>query len=71
MHYNNGPFVALRAKIRPIGSSLGVILPKRELDLRRLKAGDVVEIGWIAKPATRELFGVWKEKPAKIAEATA
>lgn len=58
--------MALLLKVRPIGSSLGVILPKRELELRGVGAGDYIEIGKLRRPAHRELFGVWREQPAAI-----
>lgn len=60
--------MAIRTKIRRIGTSLGVILPKRELDARRLREGDVIEISLGTKPSPRELFGAWKEKLARIEE---
>jgi len=61
----------IRAKLRRIGDSLGVILPKRELELRRLKEGDEVDIPAIHKVAPRDLFGAWRERPAKVGEAYA
>lgn len=57
--------MAIRAKIRRIGGSLGVILPKTELDARQLREGDEVEIPKLLRPAPRDLFGVWKEEPVK------
>lgn len=59
--------VPIRVKLRRIGSSVGVILPKRELDLRRLQAGDEVEIR-LQRVAPRDLFGVWRDRPAKVGE---
>ncbi len=61
--------VSIRTRIRRVGSSLGVIIPKHELDQRRLKEGDEVEIPHIHKPAPRDLFGVWRDRPAKPGEA--
>lgn len=61
----------IRTKLRRVGDSLGVILPKRELELRRMKEGDDVEIPSLHKVAPRDLFGVWRDRPAKVGEATA
>ena len=61
----------IRTKLRRVGDSLGVILPKRELELRRLKEGDEVEIPSIHRLAPRDLFGVWKDRPAKVGEGSA
>lgn len=58
--------MAIRTRIRRIGTSLGVILPKRELDLRRLREGDIVEIPKLLRPGPRDLFGTWKEDPARL-----
>jgi antitoxin component of MazEF toxin-antitoxin module len=63
--------VPIRTKLRRVGDSLGVILPKRELELRRMKEGDEVEIPSVHKVAARDLFGVWKERPAKVGETGA
>jgi antitoxin component of MazEF toxin-antitoxin module len=63
--------MAIRTKLRRVGDSVGVILPKRELELRRLKEGDEVEIPSVHKVAPRDLFGVWKERPARVGEAGA
>ena len=56
----------IRVRLRRIGSSIGVILPKRELDARRLRVGDEIEIPKILRPYPRDLFGVWKERPARL-----
>lgn len=60
--------MAIRVRLRRIGTSVGVILPKRELDQRRLRVGDEVEIPKLLKVAPRDLFGTWADRPAKVGE---
>jgi hypothetical protein len=69
MYYYVWFLVPIRTKIRRIGTSLGVILPKRELELRGLKEGDEIEVGKLAKVGGRDLFGVWKDAPLGPREA--
>ena len=33
-----------KLKIKPFGTSFGIIIPKRELDLLGIKEGDVIDI---------------------------
>lgn len=61
--------MAIRAKLRRIGSSLGVILPKKELELHRFHEGDIIEIPRLSRTTTRDLFGVWRDRPAKLVPA--
>ena len=56
----------LELKVRRIGSSLGVILPKGALDAAGLKEGDQVVLPKISGLAPRELYAVWKAKPVRL-----
>ena len=56
----------LELKVRRIGSSLGVILPKKALDAAGLKEGDELLIPRISARTGRELYGIWKEKPVRL-----
>lgn len=56
----------VRTKIRRIGTSLGVILAKKELDALGLKEGDEVEIPRLVRPAGRDLFGAWRDRPVSL-----
>jgi len=50
------------AKIRRIGNSLGLIIPKEEVSRKKLKEGDVVEIEVLRRTHMKEMFGSIKFK---------
>jgi len=51
--------MALKAKIRRIGTSLGIIIPKKTLETMKMREGDTVIIPRIETPV-REIRGVLK-----------
>jgi bifunctional DNA-binding transcriptional regulator/antitoxin component of YhaV-PrlF toxin-antitoxin module len=51
--------MALKAKIRRIGTSLGIIIPKEMLEMMKMREGDTVIIPRIETPV-REIRGVLK-----------
>jgi len=51
--------MALKAKIRRIGTSLGIIIPKEMLETMKMREGDTVIIPRIETPV-REIRGVLK-----------
>lgn len=56
----------LELKVRRIGSSLGVLLPKAKLDAAGVREGDIVMLPRIAPRGRRELYGVWKRRPVRL-----
>ncbi len=56
----------MELKVRRVGSSLGVLLPKRLLDEAGIGEGDTIRLPRIARPSPLELYGVWKEKPVRL-----
>jgi bifunctional DNA-binding transcriptional regulator/antitoxin component of YhaV-PrlF toxin-antitoxin module len=51
--------MALKAKIRRIGTSLGIIIPKEMLEMMKMREGDTVIIPRIETPV-REIRGILK-----------
>jgi bifunctional DNA-binding transcriptional regulator/antitoxin component of YhaV-PrlF toxin-antitoxin module len=51
--------MALKAKIRRIGTSLGIIIPKETLETMKMREGDTVIIPRIENPV-REIRGILK-----------
>jgi bifunctional DNA-binding transcriptional regulator/antitoxin component of YhaV-PrlF toxin-antitoxin module len=51
--------MALKAKIRRIGTSLGIIIPKETLETMNMREGDTVIIPRIETPV-REIRGILK-----------
>ena len=51
--------MALKAKIRRIGTSLGIIIPKEMLEMMKMREGDTVIIPRIETPV-KEIRGVLK-----------
>jgi hypothetical protein len=51
--------MALKAKIRRIGTSLGIIIPKETLDMMKMREGDTVIIPRIENPV-KEIRGILK-----------
>ncbi|MBI4393396.1 MAG: hypothetical protein HY556_06335 [Euryarchaeota archaeon] len=58
---------ALPVKVRRIGSSLGVILPKAELDARNIHEGDEIRVV-IKRRDLSELRGLFKGGPPFVRE---
>lgn len=56
----------LELKLRRVGSSLGVILPKKALDEAGFGEGDMIQLPRLSRPFPRELFGVWKKHPVRL-----
>lgn len=56
----------MELKVRRVGSSLGVILPKSKLDEAGIHEGDVVLLPRFAPRMRRELYGVWKRRPVRL-----
>jgi hypothetical protein len=51
--------MVLKAKIRRIGTSLGIIIPKEMLEMMKMREGDTIIIPRIETPV-REIRGVLK-----------
>jgi bifunctional DNA-binding transcriptional regulator/antitoxin component of YhaV-PrlF toxin-antitoxin module len=51
--------MALKAKIRRIGTSLGIIIPKEMLEMMKMREGDTVIIPRIENPV-KEIRGILK-----------
>lgn len=51
--------MALKAKIRRIGTSLGIIIPKETLEMMKMREGDTVIIPRIENPV-KEIRGILK-----------
>jgi bifunctional DNA-binding transcriptional regulator/antitoxin component of YhaV-PrlF toxin-antitoxin module len=51
--------MALKAKIRRIGTSLGIIIPKELLEMMKMREGDTVIIPRIETPV-KEIRGILK-----------
>jgi len=51
--------LALKAKVRRIGTSLGIIIPKEKLEEMKVKEGDTIIIPRIEKPV-KEIRGILK-----------
>jgi hypothetical protein len=51
--------MALKAKIRRIGTSLGIIIPKEMLEMMKMREGDTVIIPRIETPV-KEIRGILK-----------
>ena len=45
------------ARIRRIGNSLGIIIPRDEVDKRNIKEGDLVEVEVLRRINLKEMFG--------------
>lgn len=56
----------LELKIRRVGSSLGVLLPKKALDEAGIREGDRIEIPRIAPRAAHDYYGIWARDPVRI-----
>ncbi len=52
-------YMHVRAKIRRIGNSLGVVIPKEEAKLHDLREGDLVEIEIERNTGLDRLFGLF------------
>jgi len=50
----------MRKKIRKWGNSYGILISKKELESRKLRENQTVEVELEAKPDIRELFGKYK-----------
>ena len=45
------------ARIRRIGNSLGIIIPREEVDMGKIKEGDLVEVEVLRRINLKEMFG--------------
>lgn len=45
------------ARIRRIGNSLGIIIPREEVNRKKLKEGDLVEVEVLRRVSMKEMFG--------------
>ena len=45
------------ARIRRIGNSLGIIIPREEVDMGKIKEGDLVEVEVLRCINLKEIFG--------------
>jgi antitoxin component of MazEF toxin-antitoxin module len=52
----------VRGRIRKMGNSLGLIIPKDEVERHKLAEGDIVELEVERRANVRELFGALKFK---------
>jgi len=57
--------MAFETKVRRIGTSLGVIIPKEKLDELGVGEGDTIIISRIEKP-TKEIHGILKGRKFKF-----
>ncbi|MGB9854645.1 MAG: hypothetical protein ACPLRY_07590 [Candidatus Bathyarchaeales archaeon] len=51
--------MTVKAKVRRIGTSLGIIIPKDKLEEMKIKEGDIIIIPRIEKPV-KEIRGILK-----------
>lgn len=56
----------MELKVRRVGSSLGVLLPKKLLDEAGIAEGDTIRLPHLARPTPIDLYGIWKEKPVRL-----
>lgn len=56
----------LELKIRRVGSSLGVLLPKKALQEAGLGEGDLMVIPRIAPRAAQDYYGIWAKEPVRL-----
>jgi hypothetical protein len=56
----------MEAKLRRVGSSLGVILPKETLDAQGLAEGDLVDIPRLGTPFKGDFYGIWRRDPVVL-----
>lgn len=56
----------LELKIRRVGSSLGVLLPKKALDAAGIREGDHIEIPRIAARPLHDYYGIWARDPVRL-----
>lgn len=56
----------LELKIRRVGSSLGVLLPKKALDEAGIGEGDTIRMPALAKPVAFDFYGIWKDRPVRL-----
>ena len=45
------------ARVRKIGNSLGIIIPREEVDMDNIKEGDLVEVEVLRCINVKEMFG--------------
>jgi len=45
------------ARVRKIGNSLGIIIPREEVDMGKIKEGDLVEVEVLRRINLKEIFG--------------
>lgn len=50
----------IRGRVRRMGNSLGLVIPKKEVERHKIAEGDVVELEVEKKANIRELFGTLK-----------
>ncbi len=46
----------ISARIRRIGNSLGIIIPRERVDMAKIKEGDLVEVEVIRRVNLKEMF---------------
>ena len=56
----------LEVKVRRVGSSLGVLLPKKALDEAGIQEGDTIRLPTLARATAKNLYGVWKDRPVLL-----
>ncbi|MGH9879386.1 MAG: AbrB/MazE/SpoVT family DNA-binding domain-containing protein [Nitrososphaerales archaeon] len=47
----------ISARVRRIGNSLGIIIPKQEVHDEKIEEGDLVEVEVLRRTSLREMFG--------------
>lgn len=60
----------IEAKVRRVGSSLGVLLPKRALDEAGIREGDTIQLPALARFPVEDLYGIWRERPVRLQEGS-
>lgn len=66
--YNLTSDKMVRATVRRIGNSLGVIIPKAEADRKGLKEGDEVDLSVTKALTLKEIRGMFKDSEMSVDE---
>lgn len=66
--YNLTSSKMVRATVRRIGNSLGVIIPKAEADRKGLKEGDKVDLSVTKALTLKEIRGMFKDSEMSVDE---
>jgi hypothetical protein len=56
----------MELKVRRVGSSLGVLLPKKALDEAGIHEGDTIRLPRLHPAQAEDLYGIWKDHPVQL-----